>query len=127
MYYIEPQYRLVDSNGWETRYVKENPTLGIRTWMIFEHKSGKMIIRKTQRVDHTLDVNHEQRANGYKRNAPMRQVARIPLVEHRKLLERCGLENGEYDQAKFNAFLDDSDYKRLKTIDGKIGRPSRMV
>lgn len=125
---MQQEYALQHSNGWETSYVKENAQTGIKTYIIFDHKNGKVTIRKTQRVDRLIDANLAEQADftGFKGDRPYR-VARVPWIERQKMMEACGLQNGEYDEAKYNAMLDDRDNYKMKTIPGRIGRPSRMI
>ena len=121
-------YQLEHTNGWETSYVKFHPGTGIKTRIIFDHQNGKVIVRKTQVVQNIIEANLAEQSefNGFKGDRPYR-VARIPWLERNKLMERCGYENGEYDETKYNAILDDRDNYKLKTIPGKIGKPSRMI
>jgi hypothetical protein len=121
-------YQLHQSNGWETSYVRFNPATGIKTYIVFDHKNGKVIVRKTQVVQNLVDLNLAEQAefNGFKGDRPYR-VARIPWVERNKMMEACGYQDGEYDEAKYNAILDDRDNYKLKTIPGRIGKPTRMI
>lgn len=121
-------YSLHHTNGWETSYVRENPQTGIRTYIVFDHANGKVIIRKTQRVDRIVEANLAEQAEftGFKGDRPYR-VARVPWLERQRMMEACGLENGEYDETKYNRLLDDRDNYKLKTIPGRIGKPSRMI
>lgn len=102
-------------------YMKEHPHTRIRTYLIFEG-DGTIRVRKTQRVDATLDLNKAQ-ANGFTgyRGKEMVCTSRIPLVEFNKLKVACGEDgSGEYDRKKMNRILNDSDYSSFKTVPGRI-------
>lgn len=101
-------------------YVKWNPVLGIRTTVRFE--SGVCHVKHEQRVDDVLDLNVAQQNNfeGF-RGKDLVQAARIPLVEHRKIMARCGFAPGAgYDVKKFKQILNDRDFCKFKTIPGKL-------
>lgn len=106
-------------------YQKYNPTLGIRTTVRMEESGvpGKINLhtKHEQYVGGIIELNKRQQNDfkGFKGDL-MTQVARIPLVEHRKIMQRCGLERGQYDQKKFRQILNDPDYKYFKTIDKKL-------
>lgn len=115
---IDQSYKLVDSNGGSNTYAKE--VLGIRTYLTFD-RDGTIKVKKTQRVDVTLDINHEQRSNHRGFKGDMHHMARIPLLEWSTLMEKCGHQSGQgYDRKKLFSILNDSDYKNLKTVNGKI-------
>lgn len=101
-------------------YVKWNPLLGIRTTVRFEN--GLMHVKHEQRVDDVLDLNVAQQNDftGY-RGKDLVQATRIPMVEHRKIMARCGFEPGAgYDVKKFKQIINDRDYSKFKTVPGKI-------
>ncbi|MGE3476968.1 MAG: hypothetical protein AB7H70_14295 [Rhodospirillaceae bacterium] len=101
-------------------YVKWNPVLGIRTTVRFEN--GLMHVKHEQRVDDVLDLNVAQQNDftGY-RGKELVQATRIPMIEHRKIMERCGFQAGAgYDLKKFKQILNDRDYCKFKTVPGKI-------
>lgn len=101
-------------------YVKWNPLLGIRTTVRFEN--GLMHVKHEQRVDDVLDLNIAQQNDfaGY-RGKDLVQATRIPMVEHRKIMARCGFEPGAgYDVKKFKQIINDRDYSKFKTVPGKI-------
>lgn len=101
-------------------YVKWNEVLGIKTTIHFD---GPAIhVKHEQRVDLLLDANTSQANDftGYK-GKEMVQATRIPMVEHRKIMDRCGFKPGQgYDEKKFKQIVNDRDNYRFKTIPGNI-------
>lgn len=106
-------------------YVKYNPLTRITTTVRIEGKgpTRNMHVRHDQEVQELLDLNvaRQNDFNGY-RNKDLFQATSIPLIEHRKIMERCGKDQktGEYDEKKFKRILNDSDYRKFKTVPGKI-------
>lgn len=101
-------------------YVKWNPVLGIRTTVRFE--GALMHVRHEQRVDDVLDLNVAQQNDfaGY-RGKELVQATRIPLVEHRKIMARCGFVPGQgYDVKKFRQIVNDRDFCKFRTVPGNI-------
>jgi hypothetical protein len=120
-----PTYRLIarDTASKRATYVKDDPRSGVRTYLTF-HDDGTIGVRKTQRVDRTLDLNHAQ-ANAFAgyRGKDWVCTARVPLVEWGKLVERCGGTPGApggYDDKLMRKLLNDADYRRFKTVPGRI-------
>lgn len=106
-------------------YQRYNHKLGILTTMLIEHLPGgakKVHVKQEQRVDDILDFNVKQQNEhkGFKGDG-LHQVTRIPAVEYRKIMERCGFQPGHgYDKKKFRQILNDRDYYKLKTVSGRI-------
>jgi|GEM_PF-6111810 len=117
-----PRYRLHarDTAAKTTTYVKDDQRTLIRTYLIFEG-DGTIRVRKTQRVDAVLDLNQAQaNAFGGYRGKSMVCTSRVPMVEWGKLMNRCGRENGEYDDKKLRQILNDSDNRAFKTVPGQV-------
>ncbi len=106
-------------------YVKYEPATGIRTTIRFERKGdgpGLMRVRHDQRVDNIIELNKIQQNEfrGYRHDL-MTQVTRIPLLEHRKIMEKCGYQPGHgYDQKRFARILNDPDYRFFKTVSARL-------
>ena len=101
-------------------YVKWNELLGIRTTIHFD--GPKIHVKHEQRVDVILDANAEQANSftGYK-GKEMVQATRIPVIEHRKIMQRCGFKPGQgYDEKKFKQIVNDRDNYKFKTVPGRI-------
>jgi hypothetical protein len=120
-----PAYRLCarDPAAQTSTYVKDDPRTQIRTYLIFE-ADGTVRVRKTQRVDATLDINKAQ-ANGFSgyRGKDWVCTSRVPLVEWSKLLAACGASPGrapEYDRDRMRKILNDADYRAFKTVPGRV-------
>lgn len=118
------QYRKVGPG----KYYKYNPVLGIHsTLWILKSASGRagevdIHTMHEQDVGEVLDLNVMQQNNhaGFK-GQDMYQGTRIPMVEYRKIMKRCGFVPGQgYDQKKFRQILNDSDYSKLRCVPGKI-------
>lgn len=108
------------------RYVKHNPILGVTSYLTVEPsgKPGKVNVhvRHEQRVDDTLDLNVYQQ-NEFRSFKGMDgyQATRIPLVEHRKIMQQCGFQAGHgYDEKKFKQIVNDSDFRKFKIVPGRI-------
>jgi len=120
---LTPGYTLVSNVGGERTYMKENPLLKIRTYLIFKN-DGTITVRKTQRIDATIDANVQDQNSFYSfGNQPMVRVANVPLIVDRQFKEKAGLNHrtGEFDRKKYNSLLDDRDNYKLKTVPKKIG------
>lgn len=101
-------------------YVKWNPTLGVRTTVHFEN--GLIHVKHEQRIDDVLDLNIAQQNafDGY-RGKDLVQATRIPMVEHRKIMQACGFQPGHgYDVKAFKRIVNDRDYCKFKTVPGKV-------
>ena len=101
-------------------YQKWNALLGIRTTLTFA--DGKIHVKKEQRVEETLDLNVAQQ-NDFRSFKGMDGYigTRIPLVEHEKIMERCGHEKGKgYDVKKFKQIVNDRDNYKFKLVPGRI-------
>lgn len=109
------------------QYRKYNPLTGIRTTVTFTG-SGEAramhVKRETalQVQSAILDMNAADQNNfkGFK-GVDIYQATRIPLIEHEKIMQRCGHQKGHgYDVKKFKQIINDIDYRKLKTVPGKI-------
>jgi hypothetical protein len=121
-------YRLWSKTGGDTTYLKENPLTGIRTYLTFT-ADGLVKVTKTQRVDRIVDrnVRAQNDFRGFKAT-PMVQIASVPWVVDQQLKTMAGFDpvTKEYDRDRYNSLLD-TDYQKLKTIPGKIGRQLKEI
>ena len=126
--FVPPDYRFHAVTAEGRVYLKENPYLGIRTYMIFQ-PDGVIKIRKTQRVDKIIDRNLAAQSDfaGFKK--PLTMIASVPIVVDQEFKKRAGFNNktGEYDVGKYNSLLDDRDNYKLKTVPKKIGTRKAMI
>lgn len=111
-------------------------------WHLFDHDpltgrkkyckidDGLIHIRETMPVDAILETNKRE-ANDWQSNGGWSAakrgavVARVPLILDNQLKKAAGYDptkSGLYDKDKYNALLDDIDYRHLRTGGGKIGR-----
>lgn len=109
-------------------YQKYNPLTGIRTTVKFTGKgdSYAMSVKRETELNAQaaiLDLNVAQANDfsGYK-GKELVQATRIPLLEHAKIMDRCGkdVRTGEYDEKKFKQILNSNEYSKLRTVPGKI-------
>lgn len=101
-------------------YQKWNAAQGIRTTIHFD--GDKIHVRHEQPVAAVLDLNVKlaNDFSGYK-GKELVLGSRIPITEHRKIMKQCGFQPGHgYDQKRFARILNDSDYRKFKTVPGKI-------
>lgn len=102
------------------KYQKWNAAMGIKTTLTF--KDGKIHVRHEQRVDDVLDAN-VARQNEFTNFRGMDGYvgARIPLIEHRKIMAQCGYQPGKgYDEKRFKRIVNDIDHQKFRLIPGKI-------
>ena len=107
-------------------FVKWNPLLGIKSTLLIEPSgiAGKVNVttRREQYVGDILDLNVKQQNDfsGYK-GKELFQGSRIPIVQHQRIMEKCGFKPGQgYDEKKFRQILNDRDFYKLKTVPGKL-------
>lgn len=108
-------------------YQKWNHVLCIRTTIRF-HGVGdnrKMTVRHEQPkqvISAILDRNVaiQNSFNGYK-GKEMYQGTSLPIAVHSQVMKMCGHKPGQgYDEKKFVKIMNDIDYRKLKTIPGKL-------
>jgi len=120
-------------------------------WMYFDHdnethktrymrilENGVIQMRETIPMwlaQQLFDQNHARAAEfnangkwaGHRNGAT---IAAVPTHLDNHFKELSGFDpvkGGEYDRDKYNSFLDDSDYRHLRTGGGKIGKRKAMV
>lgn len=88
----------------------------IRTYIKFE--DGKMHVRKTQKVQKTLDLNHAQASEfqGYTKDT-YTPIARVPLAVHRDWINKGLIDPKGKDKDAVFKLLNDGDYRKLR-VDG---------
>lgn len=108
-------------------------------WHLFDHDiltgrkkymkidDGLLHIRETMPVDAIFEENKAEANNwqGWSAAKYGAVVAKVPLILDNNLKKAAGYDprkGGWYDQDKYNSFLDDSDYRHVRTGGGKIGR-----
>lgn len=47
-------------------------------------------------------------------------VARVPIAIDNELKRQCGFDGVEYDKKKMNKILNDRDFSKLRTVDGRF-------
>ena len=119
------KYELVDRDSQSATYYRKNAETGVMTWMKFVRNINgtfDITVKKTQDVEEILELNviKQNDFTGYG-NKMMVQTTAVPLVMHGKLMERCGYQPGHgYDEKQYKKILNDADYRKLKTIPGKL-------
>lgn len=99
---------------------------GIDYETAIDNMTGDMIIRAVQDVYAILEANQEEfTANdGYSADKSIRRVGRIPAILRNKVLvETSGqvdLWRPDTDQKYYKRFMNDADYKKLRTAPGRI-------
>lgn len=116
-------------------YALDNNRPGeVQTSFHYDEADDRIIISRTQDVEHTLRQNREMRLvdDGYTKDRTMKRVGRIPLVVIEQIMKGDpGRNNGWDPLAEENAerllqLLDDPEYAHFKTSDGKVAhRPRR--
>lgn len=86
-------------------------------------------VRETMPCDAIIEANkveaNEWKAKGgWKAAKHGAVVARVPVTLENEFKRMSGYEprTGQYDRNKYNAILDDSDYRHLRTGGGKLGK-----
>jgi hypothetical protein len=108
-------------------YRKYNALTGIRTTVQFTGTGDKRSMHvkhetELNRQAEILDLNVAQQNSfsGYK-GKELVQGTRIPLLEHRKIMQQCGYQPGHgYDEKKFKAIINSNEYSKFRTVPGKI-------
>jgi hypothetical protein len=123
---------------------------GDDTWAVLEHDpytqqtkwvkfhDGLCTVRVTQPDELTwqmLEINKReanewQDKGGWKKAKNGAVIAKVPTIMDTEFKRKAGYDpskGGWYDQDKYNSFLDDIDYKHLRTGGGKIGKRKAMI
>ena len=94
----------------------------LQTWI--RRDGNKLHVREVQPVTDIVDQAARMRSawTGWhdKKHAVGAIVAALPLPVYRRMMTACGYQNGAYDTRKYRRLLNDGDYSKFKTIDGKI-------
>jgi len=107
-----------------------DPLTRRRKYMKIE--AGRLHIRETMPVDEIIEAN-KQDANawrGWKAAKYGAVVARVPLILDNAWKKASGLDparSGEYDRDKYNSFLDDIDFRHIRTGGGRIGKRKAFI
>jgi len=95
-------------------------------------EDGLLHIRETMPVDEILEANKRD-ANawrGWKAAKYGAVVARVPLILDNAWKKASGFEpgkSGAYDRDKYNSFLDDIDFRHIRTGGGRIGKRKAFI
>ena len=116
-------------------------------WHLFDHdlltgrkkymkiENNILHIRETMPVDAVLEANKRD-ANDWQSNGGWRAakrgavVARVPLILDNAWKKASGYDPGKgggYDRDKYNSFLDDIDYRHIRTGGGRIGKRKAFI
>lgn len=98
-------------------------------------EDGLLKIRETMPVDavieaNKIEANDWQSKGGWAAATRGAVVARVPLILDNAWKKASGYNphsGGEYDRDKYNSFLDDIDYRHLRTGGGRIGKRKKMI
>ncbi|MBY0512037.1 MAG: hypothetical protein K2P94_18015 [Rhodospirillaceae bacterium] len=98
-------------------------------------EDGLLHIRETMPVDEVLeankrDANDWQGNGGWKAARRGAVVARVPLILDNAWKTASGYDpakGGGYDRDKYNTFLDDIDYRHIRTGGGRIGKRKAFI
>jgi hypothetical protein len=104
-------------------YTKYEPMTGIRTTVTFDHKGKAMHVRHDQDVTAIIELNkiRQNEHRGSFKGELLSQVTSIPMLEHKKIMEKCGYVKGQgYDEKKFKQILNDPDYRYFKTVNARL-------
>jgi len=118
-----PGYRLMERSGGRSVYKKFNPLTGVGSYLEFDHNTKKVTVGKIQDVQAIIDHNKARQNDfaGYGGKTFVRTHA-VPMVVDAELKKKSGYNTatGDYDADAYKKLLNDSDYKYLKTVPGKI-------
>lgn len=118
-------YKKVDGDGYgKSVYQDYDPVTGILRHLIF-NGDGTVTTKAWQNVEAMADVLKTVK-NEFRTDTKrlMERQAVIPILEHQKIMERCGYKpgkaGGEYDRKKFDQIINDPDYAAFRTRPGRI-------
>ncbi len=95
---------------------------------------GSLHIRETMPVEAVLEANKRD-ANSWQDNGGWKAakrgavIARVPLILDNEWKKAAGYDpkkGGTYDRDKYSSFLDDIDYRHIRTGGGRIGKRKAM-
>ena len=106
--------------------LRYDPESGVETWVQKEPRSDggyALHVMEVQKnipeiLDHNAKIKSAQGSDWTKRKHGA-VVASVPIAIDNELKRQCGLEGGEYDKKKYRQLINDSDYSKLRTVDGK--------
>jgi hypothetical protein len=95
-------------------------------------EDGLLHIRETMPVEEILEANKEDAKawRGWSAAPFGAVVARVPVILDNAWKKASGYvtgAGGEYDQDKYNSFLDDIDYRNIRTGGGRIGKRKKII
>lgn len=99
---------------------------GIDYETAIDNATGDMIVRACQDVYSILEANQDEFTtnDGYSRDRSIRRVGRIPALLRNKVLVETGgqvdLWRPDTDQKYYKRFMNDPDYRKLRTAPGRI-------
>lgn len=118
-----------DDNKWHV--LEHDPFTHTTKWVKFE--DGKATIRTTipdWLANQIVELNKKEQnewdfTGGWSTRKTGAVVARVPQIMDTEFKKKAGYDpkkGGWFDQDKYNSFLDDPDYRHLRTGGGKIGK-----
>jgi hypothetical protein len=116
-----PGYRLTSHDRFHSRYDKYDPQTRIKSVLYFDHVAKTVHTYKEQDVEDIIEAN-KRAQNDFSGYSSIYRASQVPLLMDQKLKELSGLNprTGEYDEKKYKSFLNDADYKYLKTVPGRV-------
>lgn len=107
--------------------LRYDPETQVETWVQKEHISGggyKLHVMEVQKnIPEILEHNDLIRAGQGDNWAKQKHgavVASVPIAIDNELKRQCGWDGMEYDKKKMNKILNDRDYSKLKTVNGRF-------
>lgn len=105
--------------------LRYDATCGITTWVRREDLgNGKSRVHFIETQDATQIVEENKHlSNSWEGWAGRKHgavVARIPIVEHNRLMRECGYDGAEYDKDKMKKLLNDGDNAAFRTGGGSL-------
>lgn len=117
-------YKKVSGDGYgKSKYRDYDPKTGILREITFDGHGG-FTTRRWQNVQAIADINQLWRETFKKNpNSGMQRQAVLPQAIHEDFMIKCGWKpgkGGDYDKKKMDQLLNDSDYAKFKSRDGKV-------
>lgn len=122
---ITLEYKKVGAGVWR----KWNPVQGIWSELRANYQGGKLVSYTVRRwhppeiLEAVLDRNVAMQNSwkGKYGDDCVTQQTAIPIALHQQIMDKCGFQQGHgYDEKKFRQIMNDSDYRKLKTVPGRI-------
>ena len=105
--------RRCEITGIETWVKKENQPGGGYTLEVMERQDNEPILEYNAQLRSAQGSDWTKRKHGA-------IVSSVPISLHTQLKKDCGFDGFEYDRKKMKQKLNDSDFSKLRTVDGKF-------